>query len=224
MGENIGPERINLMRTALLVVLIGSVRLLMGDGPQPDRWRGLIVGESTAADAVRVLGTPESDKPDRLFIRRIDKWFIPGLRAKSLRKQSFRDVEGFSRVDLYYYQERLAIIQLEPSKHLDPNALGNIYGVTFTPFVDRLAEAMFPRDFERNQGRIYPKRYPDEYSLVAVTERSVLAAEVRRMGFGSTLTGSLGMPDSSASFPGKVDGIQIISRALENREGSDLLK
>jgi hypothetical protein len=32
------------------------------------------------------------------------------------------------------------------------------------------------------------------------------------------------MPDSSASFPGKVDGIQIISRALENREGSDLLK
>ena len=211
------------MRTTLSVLLV-LLSPTMIRAQQPDRWHGLIVGQSTASDVAAALGTPESDKPDRLFIQRVDKWFIPGLHSKSLRKQSFRSVEGFSRVDLYYYDERLAVIQLEPSKHLSPNALQNIYGVGFAPFVDRLAEAAFPRDFERNQGKIYPKQYPFQYSLVAVTEKSILAAEVLKSGFASALSDSAGIPDSTASFPGKVTRIQIISLVLENRQGADLLK
>ncbi len=153
---------------------------------QPDQWHGLVLGTSTAADAERVLGTPASDKPDRLFIERIDKWFIPGLRGRNLRKQCFKEVAGFKTVELYYYNDRLAVIQLTPAERFSPEALENNYRVPFATFADR---------------------NPVDYSLVAVTERSVIAAQVLK-----------------ARWSAKVCRIQIISKELEDHSGADLLR
>ena len=124
------------------------------DRPQPDRWRGLVLAQSTPDDALRVLGRPESDKPDRLLIYGVGKWFEPGLRKKILRRQSWKKVEGFDRVDLYYKGDKLVVIQLDFDKEIPPTALPNIYGLEFAPFVDALAESMFPRDFERHEGKV----------------------------------------------------------------------
>jgi hypothetical protein len=33
------------------------------DGAKPDRWRGLVLDESTAEDAIKVLGQPKKDGP-----------------------------------------------------------------------------------------------------------------------------------------------------------------
>jgi hypothetical protein len=209
---------------SLIILFLWSSLAAGQEVPSPDRWRGLLIGDSTAEDAVGLFGKPESDKPDRLLIWRIRKWFIPGLNKKTLRKQTFRGMDGFDRVDLYYYEERLAVVQLDFSRELDPNALKNIYGIEFVPFIERMAEAFFPADFERHQGKMYPKTYPDDYSLVAVGDRAIVCASISNGGIGSMLAKVAKVPDSPAAFPGKVRMLQLISRKLENRQGADLLK
>jgi hypothetical protein len=195
------------------------------DGPQPDQWRGLKLGVAEPAAAIQALGSPATDKLDRLLIQRVTKWFESGLRGKKLRKLSFRDVQGFSSVDLYYRDDKLVVIQLQPKERIEPSALPNIYGVTFSPVVSGFEESMAPQDFERHAGSVYPKTYPAQYGLVAVAARSVIVADVFNSGLGSVLRQSAGVRDTAGGgFPGKVSRIQLISRDLENRSGSNLLR
>ncbi len=194
------------------------------DRPNPDRWRGLVVGESTFANCTDVLGKASEDKPDRLFLHPVDKWFVPGLNGKVLRKASYRGVPGFKRVDLYFRSERLVVIQLAPEETIQPSALPGIYGVEFRPFVSGFLEGM-SGDIERHKGEAYPRTYPSEYSLVASTPKAVLKANVSNSGIGAIMRKSMGAVDTAGGgFPGKVVLIQLISRQLENRAGSDLLK
>jgi hypothetical protein len=195
------------------------------EGPRPDRWRGLVLDQSTPTDARNILGDPASDRPDRLFIYHVNKWFQPGLNKKNLRKIAFKGVEGFDKVDLYFREDKLVVIQLDPYQKIAPTALSNIYGTQFNPFVSGFEEAMSPQQFERNQGKVYPKTFPDSYSLVGLSSSSVIAAIVENSGFGSILKQGLGVRDTAgAGFPGTVRQIQLISRTLENRQGADLLK
>ena len=85
--------------------------------------------------------------------------------------------------------------------------------------------AFRPRDFEQNQGRTYPKTYPVVYSMVAVSNRSFIAARVRNVpSFAGAFARSAGIPDQPGSLPGKVEHITLISRTLENRDGADVLR
>jgi hypothetical protein len=213
--------------------LLGSMFFVTGlfyqhaDGQtvQSDRWRGLVLDQSTPTDAKSILGTPSSDKPDRLFIQHINKWFRSDLRKKTLEKMAFKRVQGFDKVDLYFLEGKLVVIQLDPSEKIAPTALPRIYGVEFTPFISGIDESFSPRQFERNQGKVYPKTYPDSFSLVAVTPSSVVSAFVENIGLGSMMKQTMGITDTAGGgFPGKVGQIQLVSRTLENREGADLLK
>ena len=208
------------------LVLFAAVLIQGGDTPQPDRWHGLILGETRPEQAVQLLGNPKSDKPDRLFIREIGKWFEPGLSRKNLRKQTFREVAGFDRVDLYYKDGNLVVIQLDPSRdQIQPSALQNIYGVEFRPFVDAFTESSFPGDFERHEGRVFPRMYPLVYSVVAISPKAIIAGRILNGGVGRSLrTLAVAVDAPGSGFPGKVQYIQLISRQLENRQGANLLK
>jgi hypothetical protein len=49
---------------AILVVLLCCVNITAPqeqDGAKPDRWRGLILDESTPEDAIKLLGQPKKD-------------------------------------------------------------------------------------------------------------------------------------------------------------------
>lgn len=192
--------------------------------PQPHRWRGLVLDEASPGDAIRILGKPVSDKPDRLFVQNIDRWFVKGLNKKTLRKMQFKGVEGFDKADLYFVDDKLAVIQLDFKKEIAPNALANIYGLEFRPYVSGFDESASPRDYEQHAGRVYPKSYPIFYNMVAVSERAILSADVHNSGVGSVLRKSAGIKDGEGGLPGKVSKIQLISRRLENREGADNLK
>lgn len=88
-------------------------------------------------------------------------------------------------------------------------------------------QAFNPRDYERNQGRVYPKNYPVVYYLIALAPHSYVSAMIDNGGVANTLLGSsrgqAGAGDLGG-FPGNAKIIQIISRRLENREGADVLK
>lgn len=54
----------------LIFLCVGFVCAQEQDRPMPDRWRGLILDQSTHEDVIRVLGKPKSDKPSELSVQR----------------------------------------------------------------------------------------------------------------------------------------------------------
>ncbi|MBA3442197.1 MAG: hypothetical protein H0T92_20250 [Pyrinomonadaceae bacterium] len=154
-----------LTRISFLLTLIIAHAILgtaqEQDKPMPDRWRGLILDQSTPDDAIRVLGQPSKDKTDNLAPSRIDAWITKKRKEKIFRLLEFKKSEGIDHAWLWFLDNKLVSILLDLKKGtVSPNALNNIYGVQFQPMVSGLDLAMSPRDYERNEGRVYPKTYP----------------------------------------------------------------
>jgi hypothetical protein len=188
----------------------------------PDRWRGLILDQSTSEDAIKILGQPVEDKFDRIRIQKIDKWIGAAQKEKSFRKLIFKSVDGFDKAELAFSNGKLVLITLDFKKEISPNALANIYGIEFRPMVSGIDVAFSPRDYERHKGTTYPKTYPDFYYMVATSEPSFISAWVENTGFKSMMK-QLSHATEEGNFPGKVKVIQLISRTLENRDGADVL-
>lgn len=194
--------------------------------PQPDRWRGLIIDQSTPEDALRILGKPTKDRIGELPVAALNQWVSKKRKEKVFRTIEFKVSDGIQKAFLSFLDNKLVMITLDvKSGTVAPNGLSNIYGVEFYPMIKALDIALFEKDFERNQGKIYPKTYPTVYTLAAVTERSFVSAMISNVpSFMGALGKTMGVPDEPGSFPGKVEFVQIISRTLQNRDGADVLK
>lgn len=209
----------------LLLTLPSSLVVQEQTTPLPDRWRGLIVDQSTPEDAIRVLGRPSSDKVTSLTVYHINAWVTRRRKEKIFRRLEFKKPEGIDKAILCFLDNKLVMIELDLKSGISPNGLANIYGVSFRPMVSEVSEGLNPRDFERDQGRVYPRVYPVTYYMVAVSPQSFISAMVGNVpSFGGALARTMGIPDREGSFPGKVEILQIISRTLENRDGADQLR
>jgi hypothetical protein len=212
--------------TALLLftVAIGAQET---DGPKPDRWRGLILDQSTPADAIKTLGTPKKDREGGLRTYPLNKRLVLDHNSDGYRKLTYEDLEGIKSATLVFRNDRLVLIELHPKQKISATTLPNLYSIEFVPKVGQMETAMNPRNYERNQGRVYPKNYPVVYYLIAQTQTSYVSAMIENGGLGNILMGSsrgqAGAADTGG-FPGSASIIQIISRKLENREGADVLK
>ncbi len=195
------------------------------DKPQPDKWRGLVLDESTPEDALRILSLPAKDSTNRIYADPINNWLTKKHKDKIFRTLEFKNPEGIDKAFLYFLDGKLVAIMLDVKKGISPEGLSNIYGVEFQPVVKAVEVAAFPRDFERREGKIYPKTYPTVYHMVAVSERSFVTAMIGNVpSLGGAFARSAGIPDKPSSFPGRVDFVTLISRKLENRDGADVLR
>lgn len=184
----------------------------------PDRWRGLIIDESTPENAMTILGTPNADKTDSFRVYKIEDWLTKSIREKKWRRLEYKNVEGFDKVILAF-DTKLVFIELNPKK-LDPDVLENAYGVSFTMTADKFIRAMEPGRISNETGRT--RSFPSFYYLYAKPEKTFILASVANTSFGAML-GAKSINDD-VGFPGKVTILQIISRTLENRDGVEILK
>lgn len=211
------------MLSLLLLPLLFWFQSIPQTDVQADRWRGLIVNEATPDDAIKALGTPAKDSTDQLRVFDVDaKWITKRQKEKTFRRLEFKP-EDMKKAVLFFDAGKLVMIELTPDKEPDAAAMANIYGLQFVPRISGFDQAVSPRDYERREGRVYPKTYPSVYSIVAVHQNVFVGAMVANVGFGAALRGATGIPDGEA-FPGKVKRIEIVSRKLENRDGADALK
>lgn len=213
------------MKTLSLILLLTVSVCAQDSGAQPDRWRGLVLDQSTPADAVRVLGNPSSDRAGKINVFRIHSWLTKRTKEQVFRTLEFKKPEGIDKARLSFLDNKLVAIDLDVKEGISPAGLSNIYGIEFQPMVGAVDVAFHPRDYERNQGRVYPKTYPTVYSMVAVSERSFIDAMIGNVpSFGGVLAKSMGVPDQPGTFPGRVEFITIVSRTLENKDGSNVLR
>jgi hypothetical protein len=197
------------------------------DGPKPDRWNGLIIDQSTSEDTEKILGKPIKEKVAQLQVNPLESWISKKRKEKVFTTLEYKNPKpGVEKLWLAFLDGKLVSILMDMKEGtVAPNALSNIYGIEFQPIISQADLGLFPRDFERNQGKIYPKSYPTVYHLSAVSEKSFVTAMIGNVpSFGGALGKSMGIPDKPGSFPGKVAFIQILSRKLETLDGADALK
>lgn len=191
----------------------------------PDSWRGLVLDEATPEKAAEILGKPKTDKANQSFRPlKFNEWF--DVKTKNFRIFHYENaaaIEGFKDVKLIFRNEKLVALTLEPEK-LEASALSRAYGVEFQYLSDKISQSMAPRDFERDNGKTYPKNYPDIYYLMHNAEKSYIFALIANNSLGAILGKGMGVKDASESIPGKVAVIQLITKSLEETKSRDLLK
>ncbi|HYX29346.1 MAG TPA: hypothetical protein VE863_12345 [Pyrinomonadaceae bacterium] len=213
-------------RSALLLSIAFAVSAFaLGqepDKPMPDRWHGLIIDQSTPEDAVKALGQPANDKDDSFRPYPFDKRI--STKGKTFRHLKFKDIKGLNYAELVFADNKLVSISLNFKEKIPATAIQNDYGVDFEPKIGGFESSSNPRDYERHEGKLYPKNYPPGYYLVATTERVWIGAAIDNSSFASMMLGSSRGSTGGGAFPGKAVSVIIVSRSLENREGSDVLK
>jgi hypothetical protein len=66
-------KRSAILATLILILSFGAVAQEQ-DKPMPDRWRGLVIDQSTPEDAIRILGEPKKDKVGSLTVMDVRSW------------------------------------------------------------------------------------------------------------------------------------------------------
>lgn len=194
-----------------------------------NKWRGLIIGESSFEQAKEILGEPVKDKPNETF-RPIfySKWFGNKL-PKGFREVKFKNIEGFDNIVLFFKENKLLIIEMDMKKDLSASALTDAYDTRFYPLLGNFAAGITPNDLSRtDREMIYPERFPPAYFLASANDKTIGFAQAT-MGFGESfgaiLTTPRGQqPGLTGTMPGLVRKMQLISRTLEIKTGTNLLK
>lgn len=209
------------MKTLILILVLSFAAF----GQSPNQWHGLILDEATPEKAIADLGNPKTDKDGQGYRPlKFNEWFdVKEKNFRVLHYENNAKIEGFKDVKLTFRGGKLVSILLEPEK-LAANALSRAYNLEFNYLNRNIDEAFNPNNFERNQGKVYPKSYPTVYFLGHKAETSYLFAMVGNSSFGSILGKSMGVGDASESLPGKVLMIEYISKKLEETKSKDLLK
>jgi hypothetical protein len=214
-----------------IVLLLLSFQLIatakIQESPLPDRWHTLVLDQSAPEDAINSLGKPRKEYLSPLRADPLSSWLTKRCKQKIFRTFEYKNpVEGVERAWLFFLEGKLVAIMLDMKEGMvTPNGLSGIYGVEFQPVVGTADLALSPRDFERHQGKIYPKTYPTIYHLTAASEHSFVTAMISNVpSFGGAFAKGVGVPDKPGSFPGQVSFIQLISRTLENKDGAEALR
>lgn len=213
------------LKVFLLSIFFFSVLISAQEKAQTNQWRGLVLDDATPEKAIEVLGKPKSDKQGQKFRPiKFNEWFdVKGKTFRILHYENAQTVKGFDDVKLVFRDDKLVVIWLEPEK-LEASLLALSYEGEFIYLSDKMAESFFPSDFERNQGKTYPKSYPELYYLMNKTEYSYAFAMIANNSFGAIFGKALGVKDASESLPGKISVIQLISTSLQTSKGTNLLK
>jgi hypothetical protein len=197
------------MRLLLTLCLLALPALAQAPAAQEqsriDRWRGLVIDESTPDDAIRLLGKPKKDKLNSLRIVCLNKNLFSEKREKKVfRALDYRDVSGSPRLKqlwLEFLENKLVNILMAYKDRPEAGALHSAYGVPFT-----LRDSAFnPLSTASVLGRL-----PPSYKLNAVGDRAVVGALVLNSSTKALFVGS----SQDDGFPGKVWIFQHISRTL----------
>ena len=181
------------LRATSLVCILAAATLgtaVAQNASEAHVWHGLTVDQSTPADADAILGKPARLGGAKLFLHPVDALFRKGV-ATSLQSATYTGVAGMKRVELFFDDQRLAAIQLEPETRIDAASLPHVYGLTFTHLAS-------------HPGFAAPGGVEPTYSLSGSTDRATVLAEIA----SPLLSRGAIRPDE---WPGKVIRIELIS-------------
>ncbi len=192
-------KRVIVVSLSWALLAVGALAQL-DNSPRPDGFRGLILNQTTAKDAIDILGQPAAeDKVDRLDVSKIGKWLDPKHKEKIFHHLTFKKIGDFRTIELSFLDDKLMMIELEFGKTFKPEKLRNLFGVEFAPvggwsdLPDKPGQ--YPRPF-------FVTHYPESFSVLGISDQAFIWANCSA---------------SSTGEPISVDRTRQISRILEKK-------
>lgn len=195
------PTRCSYLLLIVLWAVCVPVFTQDSDNPQPDRWRDLVLDQSTPLDALKVLGKPS---------RRVES--VATASGERLLELEWKPTESFALVQMQFTDGKLSSITLtKPTKPIAAYTVPKIYELSFDVKIGQTVRLADASNSDLHQEKVYPKSYPPRYTLVALTDRSLVQCEVLNDG------ASQGAPDAAREaddppFPGNVNVIRLTTR------------
>ena len=202
--------------SALAFLLLSSLdpsNLTLGVSPTLNQWNGLVVGQSSPVEALRLLGDPRKDSRKKLKVVRIQDWITPDRRKRVWRTLEYRKLQAddreYKKVLLYFRDQRMMVVHLETrgENRIVAQSMPLSYRVRFYAL-------RFESLGHREGSGIVDDKGLTRYALVAATPQVFVSAEVKVPMF------SAGRRED-VKLPGYVETLQIISRSVENPDVED---
>ncbi len=194
------------MRTFVLIFLAalvsGSTTAQAPVGPRADGFRGLILNQTSAGKATKMLGQPAGEKTDRLDVSKISKWLDPKHKEKIFRQLSFKNVGDFSQIQLSFLEDKLVMIELAFKKSVAPEKANSLFGVEFAAVGAQGGPSDLPNETRKYPVRFVPSLYPFSYNMIGISDKAFVWVDCS--------TGD-------ARLPGRIDRTRQISRVLEKK-------
>ena len=187
---------------AYVALLTANAVAQPANRPRADGFRGLILNQTTAEEAVKMLGEPASDRVDRLNVSKLSKWLDPKHKEKIFRQLAFKKVGDFSQIELSFLENKLMMIELEFKKSLEPLKLDTLFGVEFAVLGAQTGPFDLPNEPGKYPVRFLPTFYPFSYNLIGISDKAFIWVDCS--------TGD-------ARTQGRVDRTRQISRVLERK-------
>lgn len=185
-------------------------------GQQPDRWRGLVIDEATAEQAIDLFGKPKSDK------RPYAKFKKAPADMKAFRQLHYESIDGFNDVKITFNDKNVMVmLQLEPKKITATQFAASYPDVKFQ--VGTMGPGSMPGNVTAPQPLFTPGHTTEAaYMMEGSTEKVKISALVTN-AMGSIFGRMLG--SNPQTLPGDVKMIFLSSQAVNvQKQGSDLLK
>ncbi|HEX8282608.1 MAG TPA: hypothetical protein VF588_04605 [Pyrinomonadaceae bacterium] len=209
----------------IILTLAGLARAQAPAAAEAESARGLVLEQTTPAEAAKFFGAPVRDEVGKLKVLKIGRWLTPKVGEKAFRVQTFERVGDLEKIELAFLDDRLVSIHFSMKKRLPAGRLAGTYRVAFTPVTGELREDWGPDDYARKGSGVEVASYPATYHLLAVSKESFIAARVfnggsdPEVGYGGVVgkrrNGPREMRTAAEPPAGAVTEVQILSRRLE---------
>lgn len=196
------------------------------DKPHPNQWKGLTLDQTTAQQILDKFGKPKFDKIEKINVPAISGFLTQELKKKKWRMINYNKIETAKNpIFVFDADSKLVLIHFE-IEDLAPQAFINAYNSSFKPIFSGIDQTLNSSDYSRDaNGNVYAKNYPTTYYLFAIFDKSyVLGGISNAPSFGQALKNSAGISNSNLTYPGSVKTIELVSRTLENKDNTDVLK
>jgi hypothetical protein len=210
------------MKALCLIALTTILSVFaMAQQAQPDRWKGLVLDETTPQAATELLGQPKDATPQKIRIEKIGDWLGKDIKQE-LPHMRWENIHGMRTVDAYFLDGKLVALNLTLKTEVRAAALESIYGVEFKHLISNAGRKMAgPGAYQRDKGETFSNQEEVSYHVGAKAERAYLVARCE-VAFGEGIKRAYGAGTDSTRA-GKVRTLQIYSRRVENRDGADAL-
>jgi hypothetical protein len=213
----------------LLAVLTFAVTgMAQGDAAATasDDERGFVLDQSTPEEAISALGQPSNNRLDKLNVQTIEKWIAPKRKEKIFRVLTFKEAQGYAKIEMTYLEGKLVMIHYVLKTRLPVEILPRAYGIAFRPLTNELEDSVRPENYYQLRDNVQVANYPSYYYMLGVARQSFISARIFNSGAepnvaagGQITRRARNVPDQRIGFnqpPGKITEIQIISRQLQS--------
>jgi hypothetical protein len=198
-----------------------SAQKLTGDLPTQNGWRDFKLNSTNAEDVLKALGKAKKDKTET-FNSSVPSDWSPAKKGQLVRTLSYKNIGDYDSLEFYFIENQFVGLNLLVDQNKQKGLLHNkstileavkipqIFQTNFL-IVQKIPATSKISDYEGQKEPNIPKVYPQIYTMLGISQNSIILVNIDNTNFKSGWRTITGKP-TIEFLPGFAQRIQLISR------------